>query len=155
MPKPSLQKNSNGISPQAGEIRNFILFPRHLKLNVIVLYSHMQHHNDTIIKTDTGRLLYKNMYLSLYCKGSKRLFKVCVWEGVGDRTETAIFWPHSYGRQRCVFLVLLMLNRRPWGLLCWVMAFFTASHQHLLWPPTHQGPKPLRPGVAFPTTSWL
>ena len=33
------------------------------------------------------------MYLSLYCKGSKRLFKVCVWEGVGDRTETVIFWP--------------------------------------------------------------
>ena len=33
------------------------------------------------------------MYLSLYCKGSKRLFKVCVWEGAGDQTETAIFWP--------------------------------------------------------------
>ena len=33
------------------------------------------------------------MYLSLYCKGSKRLFKVCMWEGAGDRTETAIFWP--------------------------------------------------------------
>ena len=27
------------------------------------------------------------MYLSLYCKGSKRLFKVLLWEGVGDRTE--------------------------------------------------------------------
>ena len=33
------------------------------------------------------------MYLSHYCKGSKRLFKVLWWEGVGDRTETAIFWP--------------------------------------------------------------
>ena len=33
------------------------------------------------------------MYLSLYCKGSKRLFKVCVWEGAGDRTETANFDP--------------------------------------------------------------
>ena len=33
------------------------------------------------------------MYLSLYCKGSKRLFKVLWWEGVGDRTETATFWP--------------------------------------------------------------
>ena len=39
--------------------------------------------------------------------------------------------------------------------LCWVMAFFTASYQHLLWTPIHQGPKPLRPGVAFPTTSHL
>ena len=28
--------------------------------------------------------------------------------------------PHSYGHQRCVFLVLLMLNRRPGGQLCWL-----------------------------------
>ena len=27
------------------------------------------------------------MYLSLYCKGLKRLFKVLLWEGAGDRTE--------------------------------------------------------------------
>ena len=79
------------------------------------------------------------MHISLYCKGSKRLFKVCVWEGVRDRTETAIFWPHSYGRQRCGFLVLPMLNLRLWGPLCWVMAFFTASYQQLLWTPTQPG----------------
>ena len=42
---------------------------------------------------------------------------------------------------RCVFLVLQMLNRRPRGPLCWVMAFFTASYQHPLWTPTHQSPK--------------
>ena len=54
------------------------------------------------------------MYLSLYCNGSKGLFKVCVWEGTGDRTETAIFWPQTNGRQRYVFFVLLMLNWRPW-----------------------------------------
>ena len=41
------------------------------------------------------------------------------------------------------------------GPLCWVLAFFTASYQHLLWTPTHQGPKHLRPGVAFPTTPRL
>ena len=73
------------------------------------------------------------------CKGSKRLLKVCVWEGVGDRTELKYFDPHSYGRQCCVFLVLLMLNRRPWGPLCWVLAFFTASYQQLLWTPIQSG----------------
>ena len=52
----------------------------------------MQHHNDTIIKTQED-FFSKYMYLSLYCKYSKRFFKVCVREGVGDRTETAIFWP--------------------------------------------------------------
>ena len=46
----------------------------------------------------------------------------------------------QYGRQRCVFLVLLMLNRRPSGpALCWMMAFFTASYQHLLWTPNSIG----------------
>ena len=49
------------------------------------------------------------------------------------------FDPHSYGRQRCVFLILLMLNRRPWGPLCWVLAFFTASYQHFLWSPNSIG----------------
>ena len=29
-----------------------------------------------------------------------------MWEGAGDRTETAIFWPPLLCRQRCVFLVL-------------------------------------------------
>ena len=55
---------------------------------------------------DEWRLLYKYVYLSLYCKGSKRLFKVLWWEGFGDRTELQHFEPDSYGRQRCVSLVL-------------------------------------------------
>ena len=29
-----------------------------------------------------------------------------MWEGVGDRTELQHIDPHSYGHQRCVFLVL-------------------------------------------------
>ena len=91
------------------------------------------------------------MYCSLYCKGSKRLLKVCVWDGAGDRTELKYFDPHSYGRQRCVFLVLLILNRRPWGPLCWVLAFFTASYQHLLWNPNTIGfPRAPSAGCGFP-----
>ena len=48
-----------------------------------------------------------------------------------------------------------MLNRRHRGPLCWVMAFFTASYQQLLWTPTHLSPKVPRPDVAFLTTSRL
>ena len=70
----------------------------------------------------------QNMYLSLYCKGSKRLFKVCVWEGAGDRTEQQYFDPHSYGSH-----VVSFLFSWCWGPLCWVLAFFTASYQHFLW----------------------
>ena len=53
-----------------------------------------------------------------------------VQEGVGDRTELQYIDPHSYGRQRCVFLILL-INQRPGFLL----TFFTASYQQLLWIP--------------------
>ena len=52
------------------------------------------------------------MYPSIYLKGSKRLCGVLLWEGVGDRTELQYIDPHSYGRQRCVFLVL---QGRPTG----------------------------------------
>ena len=58
----------------------------------------MQNHNDTMNK-DERRLLLK-IYLSLYLKG------LCLWEGVGDRTELQHIDPHSYDHQRCVFLVL-------------------------------------------------
>ena len=80
----------------------------------------------------------------------KVLLKVCVWEGPGDRTELKYFDPHSYGHQHCVFFVLLMLNRRSWGPLCWVLAFFTASYQHLLRTSTHQCPKAPSAWCGFP-----
>ena len=121
-----------------------------------LLYRHLQHHNNTIIKTDAGKFLYKNICTSHFiARIRKGLLRVCVWEGAGDRTETAIFWPSLLWPSWCVFLVLLMLNRRSRGPLCWVVASFTASYQHLLWTPNHQSPKPFRPGVALPTTSRL
>ena len=43
-----------------------------------------------------------------------------------------------------------LLNRRPRGPLCWVMAFFTASYQHLLRTSTHQGPKAPSAWCGFP-----
>ena len=97
---------------------------------VIVIYSHMQihiyiytqHHNDTINK-QMSEDFFINICTSHFIARVRKYFD-----------------PHSYGRQRCVFLVFLMLNRRPRGPLCWVMTFFTASYQHLLWTPTHQGP---------------
>ena len=55
---------------------------------------------------DAGNLLYKNIYLSLYCKGSKRFTQGLRVRGSWRPNITEIFWPRSYGRQRCVFLVL-------------------------------------------------
>ena len=54
----------------------------------------MQHHNDTIIKhTHAPRLLYKYMYLSLYCKGSKRVTQGLRVRGSWRPNITVIFWP--------------------------------------------------------------
>ena len=65
-----------------------------------------------------------------------------MWEGAGDQTETAIFSPPLLWLSTlCLSRSPGLLNRRPRGSLCWVMTFFTASYQHLLWTPTHQGPK--------------
>ena len=55
----------------------------------------------------------------------------------------------------CLSRSLGLLNRRPRGSLCSMLAFFIASYQHLLRTSAPQGPRPLRPGVAFPTTSPL
>ena len=49
---------------------------------------------------------------------------------------TPKLWPSAL----CLSRSTGLLNRRPRGSLCWMMAFFTASYQHLLWTPTHQGP---------------
>ena len=92
------------------------------------------------------------MYLSLYCKGLKRLFKVCVWEGVGDRTETAIFWPpFLWPSTLCLSRSPGLLNRRPRGPLCWVICYILSATS--LDPNSIRAPRPLRPDVALPTTS--
>ena len=60
----------------------------------ILLYTHMQshaEHNNAIIMT-TGHSLKK--YTSPF------IWKVCVWDGVGDRTDLQHIDPHSYGHQR-------------------------------------------------------
>ena len=46
-----------------------------------------------MIKTEAGRLLYKIFTSHFIARVRKGLLKVCVWEGAGDQTETAIFWP--------------------------------------------------------------
>ena len=120
------------------------------KKSLKLLYCHLQYHNDTIVKTQED--FFINICTSHFIvRVRKGLLNVCVWEGAGDRTELQYSDPHSYGRQRCVFLVLLMLNRRPRGPVCWVMAFFTAFYQQLPWTPTHQCPKAPSAWCGFPS----
>ena len=65
----------------------------------LLLYSHLHvhaasqwHYNyDAMTKTHEGRKTQEDFFTIIYtshfiCKGSKGLFKGCMWEGVGERT---------------------------------------------------------------------
>ena len=68
-------------------------------------------HNDVTKNRRTQEDFFNKIFTSHFiARVRKGLLTVCVWERAGDRTETVIFWPHCYDRQRCVFLVLLMLG---------------------------------------------
>ena len=86
------------------------------------------------------------MYLSLYYS------RYACERELETEQKLQYFNPHSYGRQRCVFLVLLMLNQRPWA----HSAGWWLSLLHLIsifsGPQLIRAPRPLRPDVTFPTT---
>ena len=80
-----------------------------------MLYSHVPYHNDTIIKTHAGitdamiktqeDFFMKYLPLTLLQGFEKVLWGFTV-RGSWRPNITEIFWPQSYGRQRCDFLVL-------------------------------------------------
>ena len=107
-----------------------------------------KNHNDTTMK-DERRLFRKICTSHFIVRVRKGLLRVILWEGVGDRTKTAIYWPHSYGHQRCVFFVLLMLNRRAGGPLCWLSLLHLITN--LSGPQTPSGvPSAPSAGCGFP-----
>ena len=85
-----------------------------------LLYSHLQHHNDTIIKTDAWRktpegfftIIVTSHFIARVRKGCSRFACERVLETEHKlHILTPLLWP-----SRCVFLVLLMLESTPWGL---------------------------------------
>ena len=75
-----------------------------------------------------------------------------MWEGVGDRTELQYIDPHSYGRQRCVYLVLQGCSTG--GLRAQLSAGWWLSLLHLVTnfsgPQLNHGPQgPPPPGGGF------
>ena len=63
-------------------------------------------------KEDAGRLLYKIFYLSSLFVSFERVVQSLRVRWRPNITE--IFWPRSYGRQRCVFLVLHGCSTEHW-----------------------------------------
>ena len=93
----------------------------------------MQHHNDTIIK-QTSEDFFRKIYLSLYCKGSKRVTQGLRVRGSWRPNRTAIYWPPLlWPSALCLSHSPGLLNRRPrCSAFCWVLAFSTTScHQRV------------------------
>ena len=98
------------------------------------------------------------MYLSLYCKGSKRVTQGFTVRGSWRPNRTAIYWPPTLMAVNVVsFSFSWCSTRGPGAQLsaeCWL------SLPHLIsnfsGPQLNRGPRgPLWPSVAFPTTSRL
>ena len=81
------------------------------------------------------------MYLSLYCKGLKRVTQGFTVRGSWRPTRTATFWlPLLWPSALCLSCSPGLLNQRPRApAFCWMMAFFTASNHQLVWSPTQSG----------------
>ena len=80
------------------------------------------------------------MYHSLYCKGSKRVTQCLRVRGSWRPNITAILWPPLWWPSTlCLSRSPGLLDQRPRGPLSWVLAFFTASYQQLLWTLTQSG----------------
>ena len=93
--------------------------------SLVLLYSHLQHHNDTtIIKTDTHRKTQEDFFNNIFTSHFiARVRKGCsrfACERVLRPNINLIFRPHNVTfitwPSRCVFLVLLMLGSTPSGL---------------------------------------
>ena len=123
----------------------------------IAIYRFMQKESQRHNNKQTSEGSFKKYTSHFIRRVRKGLLKVFVWEGVGDRRKTAIYWPHSYGHQRCVFLISWCSTRGPGAQLSagwWLSLLHLISNfsEHQL----NMGPRgPLRPGVAFPTTTRL
>ena len=74
------------------------------------------------------------MYLSLYCKGSKRVTQGFTVRLSERPNRTAIYWPPLlWPSALCLSRSPGLLNRRPRGpALCRIMAFFTVSYHQLV-----------------------
>ena len=107
----------------------------------IHIYIYTQHHNDTINKQtqeDLFRKIYTSQFICKVQKGYSIGFTVRGnWRpNINCNILTPLLWPSAL----CLSHYPTLLNRRPWGsALCWMMAFFTAFYQQLLWAPTQSG----------------
>ena len=125
-----------------------------------MLHSHIHTYAGYILTqwiTDARRIktqddFFNNIYLSLYCKGSKGFCGVLYVRGSWRPNITEIFWPQTYGRHVVSLSFSRAAQPEAQGSLCWVIYYILSATSQV--PKLHRGSRgPLRPGVAFFTTT--
>ena len=81
----------------------------------------------------TSDTVLRKIYLSLYLKGFEKVTQGFTVRGSWRPNRTAIYWPPPlWPSALCLSRSPGLLNRRPGGPLCWMLAFSTAScHQRV------------------------
>ena len=121
-----------------------------------MLYSHMQHHNDTIINQTQEDFFIKICSSHFIARVRKGLLKVCVWEGVGDWTEVKYFDPKLMAVNVVSFSFFWCLAGALGSTLPGAGFLYCSLSASSLDPKLHRGSRgPPRSGVTFPTTSRL
>ena len=128
-----------------------------------MLYTHLQHHNDTIIKTQwqrrtqegrrrkTSLTIFTSHFIARVRKGCVGFY--CERE-LEIEQNCNILTPHSYGRHVVSFLFSWCSTGGQRGSLCWVICYILSVTSQV--PKLHRGSRgPPGPGVAFPTPSRL
>ena len=121
-----------------------------------ICWIHSDAMNNRRNNKDAGRIFFTNISTSHFIARVRKGYSRFACERVLETEQKLQYFDlHSYGRQRCVFLVLLMLNWSPgvhsagcWLSLLHLISIFSG-------PQLIRATKPLRPGVALPTTSHL
>ncbi len=116
-----------------------------------VTYSYACRNIVNTIKTNGHSSLEKYTIYTLFEMVQKGYERVIVWE-VSWRLnkDCNILTPSSSGYNSTSFLFSRAAQPEAQRPHCRVMAFFTASYQHLLWTPIHQGPKAPSAWCGFP-----
>ena len=134
----------------AGEAQN----SRHETDPPRVLYCHLQHPNDTIIKAQEDFFRKIFVPLTLFVRVRKGCVGFYCERELETEQKLQYFDPHSYGRQRCVFLVLQGCSTggpEAHSVGWWLSLLHLISN--FPGPQLIRAPRPLRPDVAFLTTS--
>ena len=125
----------------------------HLRTNTVVyIYIlHTYRRNDNRRSNKRRKKTSLQIYLPFtLLQGFERVVQGLYVRGCWRTNVNFIFWPPLLMTVTLCLSCSLRCSTRGLGVHCWMLAFFTASYQHLLWTPVHQGFKPPSAWCGFP-----